>query len=283
MSWFFRNSCLIFLLLSSISWGFKPHKSINKTAVYYLPNPLFVFYKQNVDYIEQHAVDADIKKFSKHAEIPNHFIDLEFYQQRDSLKCQKFSYQDLKPFYQEEELQKNGVLPWYFQEVYNQLVKAFRDKNESLILKLSADIGHYIADAHVPFHTTENYDGQLTNQEGIHALFETQTPMLFIDTLVYEDLALDTIHDVKQFIWEVIFESHDFVLSILEKERILRDAYPSNLYSSHENGNVQFDKAYVEAFHKSLNGVVEDRYKKAIFALRNVWFSAWLEAGSPQL
>ena len=46
------------------------------------------------------------------------------------------------------------------------LTRAFKEKNLTRILRLSADIGHYIADAHVPLHTTENYDGQLTDQHG---------------------------------------------------------------------------------------------------------------------
>ncbi len=37
------------------------------------------------------------------------------------------------------------------------------------ILKYSADLSHYIGDAHVPLHTTSNHNGQLTNQVGIHA------------------------------------------------------------------------------------------------------------------
>ena len=41
------------------------------------------------------------------------------------------------------------------------------------VLRTAADLGHYLADAHVPLHTTGNYNGQRTNQTGIHALWET--------------------------------------------------------------------------------------------------------------
>ena len=37
----------------------------------------------------------------------------------------------------------------------------------------SAVLSHYVEDAHVPFHAIGNYDGQLTNQRGIHSRFET--------------------------------------------------------------------------------------------------------------
>ena len=55
-----------------------------------------------------------------------------------------------------------------------ELQKAFEAKNVDLILKYSADIGHYIGDAHVPLHTTENYNGQMTGQKGIHGLWESR-------------------------------------------------------------------------------------------------------------
>ena len=49
------------------------------------------------------------------------------------------------------------------------------------ILRISAEIGHYIGDAHVPLHTTENYNGQLSGQEGIHAFWESRLPEMFSD------------------------------------------------------------------------------------------------------
>ena len=38
---------------------------------------------------------------------------------------------------------------------------------------LPRSLAHYIQDAHQPLHATNNYDGQLTGNNGIHARFET--------------------------------------------------------------------------------------------------------------
>jgi len=54
------------------------------------------------------------------------------------------------------------------------LTKAFKEKSFSSILKNSAEIGHYIADAHVPLHTSENYE----EQNGIQAFWESRVPEL---------------------------------------------------------------------------------------------------------
>jgi hypothetical protein len=50
------------------------------------------------------------------------------------------------------------------------------EKNEAAILRLSADFGHYLGDLNVPLHTTMNYNGQLTGQEGIHGFWESRNP-----------------------------------------------------------------------------------------------------------
>tara|TARA_B110000444_G_C18769497_1_gene561756 strand:- start:763 stop:1032 length:270 start_codon:yes stop_codon:yes gene_type:complete len=71
----------------------------------------------------------------------------------------------------EDTLLAYGIIPWHIQKVFNRLVKAFENHDVDYILKNSADLGHYISDAHVLLHTTENYNGQLTGQKVIHAFF----------------------------------------------------------------------------------------------------------------
>ena len=70
-------------------------------------------------------------------------------------------------------------MPWYIQDIMTKLTKAFKDKRKTEILFLAADLGHYIGDAHMPLHTSANHNGQLTNQKGIHALFESAIPEMF--------------------------------------------------------------------------------------------------------
>jgi hypothetical protein len=60
------------------------------------------------------------------------------------------------------------------------LTQAFKEKRKSEILFIAADLGHYIADAHMPLHTSDNHDGQLTDQKGIHSLWESRLPELFV-------------------------------------------------------------------------------------------------------
>ena len=79
---------------------------------------------------------------------------------------------------------------------------------QSRARKAAADLGHYVGDAHVPLHTTSNYNGQKTGQKGIHAFWESRIPELsggqysnFVPTVNYID-------DPQSFIWEAVLESH---------------------------------------------------------------------------
>ena len=81
--------------------------------------------------------------------------------------------------YWEDHFSEHGVLPYHLQQMQWRLTKAFEKKDIPLILRLSAEMGHYIGDAHVPLHTSKNYNGQLTNQVGIHAFWESRIPELF--------------------------------------------------------------------------------------------------------
>ena len=56
------------------------------------------------------------------------------------------------------------------QLMHLRLTEAFKEGNGAKILKLSAELGHYGSDAHVPLHTTGNYNGQRTGQPDLSKL-----------------------------------------------------------------------------------------------------------------
>ena len=122
-----------------------------------------------------------------------------------------------------------GVLPYFLEHYYNRLVRAFESGDEERILKLSADIGHYISDAHVPLHTTENYNGQLTNQLGIHAFWESRLPELYAeseyDMLVGKALYIE---NKRTYFWDVVLDSHSLLEQVLVEEQKLQKSFPED-------------------------------------------------------
>jgi len=76
---FFCLFLFIFSIETADSWGFFAHKQINRIAVFTLPTELIGFYKDNIEFITEHAVDPDKRRYAVTGEAERHFIDLDRY------------------------------------------------------------------------------------------------------------------------------------------------------------------------------------------------------------
>jgi len=275
-----------FSVIARIPWGFFAHKKANRCAVFTLPEELIGFYKKHIDYLTEHSVDPDKRRYAIKEEAPRHYIDIDHYG-KNPFKLMPRQWNDAVAKYSEDTLLSYGILPWHIETVYNRLVFAFEKKDINYILKNSSDLGHYIADAHVPLHTTENYDGQLSGQKGIHAFWESRLPELFADdynylvgTAKYEYSALDVA-------WKAIEGSFNALDSVLLFEKELTELFEQDKQYSYEKRGQQNrrvkSKEFSKAYHEKLNGMVERRLKLSIKTIGNLWYSAWIDAGKPIL
>ncbi len=266
-------------------WGFWAHKRINKMALFTLPEELFGYYKPFVGYIEEHAVDPDKRRYAIAAEAPRHYIDFEFYGLPLDSIPHKWS--DAVAKYTEDSLNAHGIVPWYVQLMMYRLEDAFKLKDANKILKITAEIGHYIADAHVPLHTTENYNGQLTNQKGIHGFWESRIPELIGDDYDYFVGKADYIINVRDKIWEIILKSNELSDSVLNLEAELNAQFPSDRkYSYETRGQTTirtYSREYSLAYNELINNMVERRMRETIINLGSFWLTAWINAGKPNL
>ncbi len=181
-----------------------------------------------------------------------------------------------------------GIIPYHLLTMKNKLTKAFETGDKSRILRTAAEIGHYIGDAHVPLHTTENYNGQMTGQDGIHGFWESRLPELFADeTYNFWVGKAKYIEKPREYFWDVIAESHSYVDTILSLEKQLSLTFPSDkqyCYEMRLERTIRTQcKAYATEFHKQLDGMVEKRMTDSILSIGSVWFSAWVDAGQPSL
>ncbi|WP_306552164.1 zinc dependent phospholipase C family protein [Daejeonella sp.] len=284
-----RNLFLFLLLILSIvcsSWGFFAHQKINKLAVFLLPGDMIGFYKNNIVFITEHAVDADKRRYSDTAEAPRHFIDADRYGEHpfDSIPEK---WKDAEAKFGKAILQENGIVPWQIERTYYSLVKAFQIRDSIRILRLSADLGHYISDAHVPLHTTENYNGQQSGQTGIHGFWESRLPELFAteyDLIVGRAIYID---NPLKSAWSIVRNSHSYVDSVLLIESRLSKQIASDrkFNFSKRNGRVerQYSEEFSTAYHKALNKMVEKQMRASIIMIGSYWYSAWVDAGQPSL
>jgi hypothetical protein len=287
MKKFFISAILLLLYQHCFCWGFFAHQKINYYAVFLLPPEMMVLYKPNIEFITEHAVDPDKRRYMVAAEGPRHYIDIDYYGKYpfDSLPRK---WEDAIAKYSEATLTENGIVPWWVQTMQRRLVNAFKEKDQSKILKLSAEIGHYIADAHVPLHANSNHNGQLTGQQGIHGFWESRVPELlaakewnfFIGKAEY-------IKNPGAFIWKRVLESAAAADTVLKFEKQLSEKFPSDKKFSFEerNGKIvrQYSSAYSIAYNEMLKGMIERRMRAAIYAVASYWYTAWIDAGQPDL
>ncbi len=342
----------------SPTWGFFAHKRINRLAVLTLPPQMMVFFKPNIDYLTDHAVDPDMRRYASKHEAPRHYIDLDNYGtppfadlprqwvealmahtdiwvvkasgdtvllwgdkkplqevwQRDYKNW--FSRQLMPRFYKDDEtldadslrtfleimgraerpqaafyqehLTQHGVLPWNLQRMQRQLTEAFRQRDSRRILKLAGDMGHYIGDAHVPLHTTSNYNGQKTEQHGIHGFWESRIPELFADeSYDYFVGKPEYVERTEDWFWQTVFDSNKLVDSVLTFEKRLRRSFPQDRQMCPDMRLgvmvVTPCRDFAGAYQDAMNGMVERRMRAAIHGVSSAWYTAWVDAGEPDL
>ena len=146
------------------TWGFFGHRKINLLATYTLPFPLHSFYRRHQKELQELAVLPDSRRYILDIEAARHYIDLDQY---DLNQVSFSTWEQMLRKKSEDSVRKHGIVPWHIPIVYQRLVQAFLKKDTLQIIKLSAELGHYVADSHVPLHTSSNYDGQKTGQGGI--------------------------------------------------------------------------------------------------------------------
>ncbi len=185
-----------------------------------------------------------------------------------------------------EKLAAHGILPWHLERVQKNLTAAFREKNASKILRLAADLGHYVGDAHVPLHATSNYNGQKTGQTGIHAFWESRVPELFCEEKWSFWLEKPSyLESPRDRFWAVVFESHRLADSVLAVEKQLRRDFPEaqQLEPVDRNGKIlmQPSRAFAAEFDRRLGGMAERRMREAVWLTASCWLTAWADAGQP--
>ena len=274
------------------AWGAWGHKHINRASVFALPDGMQKFYYNHIDFITEGSVVPDLRRgiLNDRAESPKHYIDIEDFGNIPFNTIPKTT-EEAYVKYDSAFLNKTGYLPWYIQSLTEKLTQAFKKRNKSEILFLSAELGHYVADAHMPLHTASNHDGQLTNQKGVHALWETQIPELLGSNYNFKTEAAKYIEDVPVETWNIIAHTHSLVDTLLGVEKQTRISFnKDNMYKKDALGkNILlyskpvFSDKYTRQFNDAMNGMVENQLRLSILDVASYWYTAWVNGGSPDI
>jgi hypothetical protein len=268
-------------------WGFFGHRTITQIAVYELPSSMQGFYYRNMAEIVRLCTAPDERRNDDPTEAPKHFIDMDHYSEDDPFGKMPRQYDEAVAKFTADTLKKYGTVPWVIMEMKDNLTEAFRQRDTVGIVKYSAELSHYVGDAFVPLHTTMNYDGQLTDQKGLHSLWESQLPEKYIAEYKLDGESAKYIKDPLAEIWTTLAKSYGFLGETFDRAaKIDKTMKPEvRFVFSHKYGKTsrRYSDKYAEEYNKAVGGMVDYRLKGAPTLVSSLWYSAWQDAGKPDL
>ena len=269
------------------AWGIFGHRVITQVAVYELPANMQAFYYRHLPQLVRQSTTPDERRAQDPQEASRHFIHMDHYGEQNPFAKVPREYEPAQEKFTADTLRKYGTLPWTIIETKNKLTAAFSTRDTLGIIQYSAELAHYVEDAFAPLHTTLNYDGQLSNQNGIQALWENQVPERFITTYKLDGEPAKVLKNPLEEIWLVVQNSYGFLTATFDLETQASKGFtPQTKYSyAHRYGRTQrrYSDAFADAYNKLVGGQVDFRMRQAAPMVASFWLTAWQEGGRPDL
>jgi hypothetical protein len=252
------------------AWGGNGHKLIVNQAIDTLPSEIRYFFEANRSFLLQHVTDPLEAIEKTPSERHHHFLYLDKYGRFpfDSLPR---SYKAAVAKYTKAKLEANGLLPWQvgvYSEKLTEAMKAGRWDEAKLD---AAILANYVAEAHDPFNTTENFDGRLTAQTGINGRFGTTLIDKYSSFFPMRPNDAVYIHDPTDRAFEACLSSHSWLETILLADRNAR------------HGENSFNDEYFDRFYNQAAAILIRQLSDAATDVGSYWLTAWVNAGRPQL
>ena len=166
-----------------------------------------------------------------------------------------------------------GIAPWTIVDLLAKTTEAMRTSNLVWAAQCAAAMGHYVADIHMPLHCTHNYNGQETWQVGIHDRFESEMTKYFFQPDLLKPAPAVYIADPFPEIMGWVEHSAALVPGILKADLIAKRA---------ANGRIDTETYYRKLWELT-GDTVNGQISAAITDLSSLWYTAWVNAGKPDI
>ena len=278
---------LIIVFIGTSSWGFLVHKTVHQLAVYQLPKGMQPLFYTNMNYLIKNAPRPDTRRNIDTTEATKHFIDIEVYGE-NAINNMPTEWQNAIAKYSEDTLKKYGYVPYVIIDLKNKLTNAFVQGKKDSILFYAADIGHYIADANVPLHTSINYDGQLTNQKGLHSLWESMIPEIEIEQYnLYSNHKATYLEKPELAIWESIQRANALLPDLFAKEiEVSKNFTDTEKYRTQMRRGKEvkyYTSVFAKAYNIALGNTINEQLIHSANLIADIWFTSWVDAERPNL
>ena len=276
---FFVATIALCLPAHTEAWGFEAHKAIAEHFIALLPPELRPLFERRKAFIIERSIDPDLwRNVGFDEEPPNHFVDLDYYG--------KYPFNELPREYDRavqkfgrELVREQGLLPWRTQEFYGRLQREFEGlrrksppsyASDNIVL-FAAIIAHYVSDGHVPLHSVVNYDGQLTDQQGLHSRWESELFERNKTRIRIAPSAPKAVADPRETMFQTLLASHLLAEGVLQADK------------KAAQGREFYDDGYFDALAKDQLSVLERRLNDSITAVASFVIGAWEQAGRPAI
>jgi len=256
------------------AWGFAGHKLIMRRAIELLPPELKPFFEHYRDEVVIRVVDPDLWRNAGWEDDPNHFVDFGMKELGEyPFTALPREYGAALEKFGASLLARIGRLPWREAEQFGNLrrgFEAFTRESQyapSDLVLFSAVASHYIQDAHQPFHASNNHDGQLTGNSGIHVRFERDLIERFESRLTLNPAVPEAITNARDASFDILLASYKLVDPILQAD------------TAAAAGKDVYDDDYYEKFFAKTRPILEQRLSEAITATAGIIIGAWDQAG----
>jgi hypothetical protein len=252
------------------AWGPAAHDIVDTWAIQALPPEIRSFFANNQQFLEDHANDpAEWIKKDRY-ERRRHYIYLD--------KYGFFPYPTLPHDYHRAterfmswRINRDGTLPWQIGEYSLRLSKAMKDGKWEEVKLDAAALAYYVGDAHDPLHTTQNYNGQLTQQTGLENRFDVSLSDRYSKFFIMHPGDATKIDDPTEFAFQTCLEANVWVNLVLWADVRARE------------GLRDYTDDYFDRFYSQVGVTVVREINAAARDAGSYWYTAWLNAGQPPL
>jgi hypothetical protein len=263
---------LLFLVFpqSSRAWGKNGHRLVVTKAIDTLPQDIRPFFVSNLGLLSQHVTDPLDAMAKSPAERHNHFILLDKYG-RFPFEALPRDYKAAATKFGKLKLDANGLLPWQIGVYSEKLTEAMKAGKWDEARLDAAILANYVAEAHDPFNTTDNFDGHLSAQLGVNERFGTTLIDRYSSFFPMRPNDAMFISDPTDRAFEACLSSHSWLETILLADRNAR------------RGENSFTDDYYDRFYNQAAAILIRQLSDAATDVGSFWLTAWVNAGRPQL
>lgn len=257
-------------LLIFTGWGGAGHTMINSNTTRFFPQDMsqFTVWK---DYLAAHASDADNRKNTDASEDKKHYINIEEYTEFISSGKIPENLNTAIRIYGAGKVESIGILPWATITTVDSLKNAFARKDWGKAEYFAADLGHYVGDGHMPLHVTINYDGKNGTHTGLHSRYDGIASR-FPSGIVISSDSIQYVNDVSRYVFDYIYGNYRYVDSVFYADSVGLARSSNQITSTYYNG-----------FWDKGRNFTNMLFNNAAKRLASLIYTAWVDAGKPQL